>query len=447
VSEQTFQIAFNDGPLAAAPVYTNVGDTTGIKVQGYTVDRGRATERDKVGVGTATVWGLDLSGALDPTNATSPFYAAGATKIDPCHPARVNIFNPVDSTYHPIFTGHVSRLVYRIAPSGEFAYWTFELVDDLDIVSDAEMIPGKAGTAAPEGSEGNCFYAAQQVNDRILALLADAALSVGVVEWPAAKFTVFSGNVAVQKKVYSARTTILTGIDDACDAEIPGVATRYCDRFGVFTFHGRYARFNPADVSYGINRWKVGDVAAFTADPTYVAMSTEFEFDRGKDNLINAALATTQGMSRTIVASQIVVDQPSINKYGARSIGFEDLIVDHGDESAPGPNLAGPDEVKQYGNHWVTNYKTPQNRPGTITFTTEDPGGAHANAWTLMSGVELNDIFQLKTTHNGGGGFADVDHFVEHLHYEGKPGGGKHDVTLTVEVSPRAHYTTNIFAT
>jgi hypothetical protein len=440
--------------LDAAPTWVSLLDVAGVKVQKVTWVRGRSSPRDKVNVGRATIEGKDTTGALDPTNTSSVFWdaIAGATKINPMMQARIEIPNPVTATWVPQFTGYVYNWHYELSETGEWFDFRLDLVDDLQILSDAEVIPGRAGSASVAAEyRGNAVYAAQQVDDRIRAALADAALSAGAYEWPAGRMVIFSGNVAVQQGVYPLKTTILTVIDNACDAEFAGgLATRYIDKAGVFTFHGRYARLNPADVSYGIDTWQVGDMAAFNTNPAVVALSaSQLAFNRSAENLINNALATPKGIKDADIAGQFVHDDPSILKYSARSITFDGLETLRGDESSPGPFLSANAEVKQYGQFWVDNFKKPRDQPETMVFKMEDPASPHAAPTNdFICNCELNDIVHLKTTHPGGGGFDD-DFFLESLDGEAIPSGveGMWDVTLKVEVSPRGYFSVDGFAT
>ena len=65
--------------------------------------------------------------------------------------------------------------------------------------------------------------------------------------------------------------------------------------------------------------------------------------------------------------------------------------------------------------------------------------------WNHLCKCEISDLLTLKTTHPGGGGFSQ-DFYVEGLHYTGRPGTPTVPIVeLSLDVSPRAHYTTNPF--
>jgi hypothetical protein len=265
--------------------------------------------------------------------------------------------------------------------------------------------------------------------------------------------TVYTGNVKGKKKAYAPRSSILQVIDEAVNAEFPGgVATRFIDRNGVFVFHGRLSWFDPEGISaanpgtWDFHTWKIGDGVAWNADPD-VAVISPLKFNRGKDNLINAALATPEGIKDEDIAGQFDSDTTSLHKYGARSIGFEDLITDgHSDGST-----TDLEETKKFSTYWIANYNTPQNRVEQVELRIRDPrSDPKAPAiWDLMCMVDLADAANLTTTHPGGGGFADVPFFVVGVEEEWTPLNKEgvaanslwHDTTVTLDLAPRSYFT------
>lgn len=462
VAVDYFQFAPDHGPLddQADPGFTWVspGDTAGVLIQTFDWERGRPSDVDKVTAGQGTVTIIDKVGALDPTNPNSPWWDSvnGWTKVNPRKPARLQVYNPVSGVFEPVITGHISNIKYVIAETGEYATCTITILDDLELLSRAEVIPGTSAGGTTGAASGNAVYQAQQVDDRLLAAVADASLAYGGTSWPASRIRFASGNVALQQKSYAAKTTLLTVIDDAVDAEFPGVANRYCRRDGLLRFRGRYERFDWQNYTVALggdlNVWNVGDLAAFAVDNTRIVMQNgqesgagPFAFDRSDDNLVNAAYAAPANIKPSAVPGQLAKDTASIQEFGLCSISFEDLIVLHGDESNPGPQLNANDETSQYAGYYVDNRKRPQNRPETLTFGTEDPAGPYANVWAFLTTVELTDVVKLKTTHPGGGGFPDVVHFVESIKGTCKPGPIPL-VSLQVEVSPGGYFSDDQFA-
>ena len=397
-------------------------------VSSYTIDRGRSYELDKNAPGTARVTLIDTTGELDPTNPAYDF--------DPMTPASIALRNPVTAIDSQIFTGYIARLNYDLYQSEDYAVATLELVDGMDVLAAAEMtIAGGYGDVYyndPRDRGDVIYYEADQVANRINQILDETGFPSGLRE-------IFSGNVKLRETVYAPRSPALAGIQDAADGELPGVANFYFQKDGRATFHGRLARFNPNDAQYNIAKRRAGDQAAVTADSTR-ALIFELAFDRDKDKVINAALATPQGISDAAIAGQYVEDAASKATYGTRSISFENLLTSYGYLG----NTIALVETKRYASYYVNNYKTPRNRVNRITFKRLDPSHANAaNVWQILCNVDISDIIRLKTTHQGGG--FDEDFYVEGLHYSCRPLKSTYDdVTLTLDVSPAAYYTTPI---
>src|SRR5581483_4630352 len=161
---------------------------------------------------------------------------------------------------------------------------------------------------------------AQQVDDRIKAALADGG-------WPDSDLlqNIFSGNVIVQDTVYPPRTQILSVIQDAADAEFPDVANFFMSKDGKATFHGRLARFNPS--AYGLGSWACGDLVAFNAASGTTALISSLLFARDKKDIINAAMATPQGIQDPDIRGQFAFDVASLETYGVNSWSAENLLT------------------------------------------------------------------------------------------------------------------------
>ena len=427
-------VAFDSPTLSELPLWTRLDDPAGpFTVSGFSIDRGRSYELDKSGTGTASVTIIDRNASFDPTNASGPF----AGKLNPMKQAAIGLRNPVTGAWSTIFRGFVSRWGYDLYQTEDYNVVTLELVDGMDVLANAEMLPGQGfalewGDFAfnPPGQDGDIwFYQDDQVAYRINQVLDQAG-------WPTGMREVFSGNVSMQESVYSYRTPALQVIQDAADAEFPGVANFYFQKNGYATFHGRQARFRPAVVQYHISTWKAGDIAAVTADPTR-ALIFDLEYDRDKEKIINSALSTPKGMNDAFVSGQRVEDAASISTYGARSISFDNLLTAGG----YAPVTTAEVETAKFATYYVTNYASPRTRVNTITFKRVGPGDQYATRlWALMCGVDISDIIDLKTTHAGGGGFNE-QFYVEGLHYTATPLSIDYvDVELTLDVSPKSHY-------
>lgn len=414
-------VAFNDPWNAINPTWTRLDDPAGVwTVTSWSIDRGRTYELDKTGTGTATVNIIDIQGLFDPTNSTSPFY--GLT--DPLKQAMIALDNPTTGTPTTMFRGFIEDWDYTLDVSAKFMTLQLRLVDALDLFAATEVVPGQHGDTSSSAT-GDVVYLSQPVDDRIRAGLADAG-------WPEGYSTIFTGNVNVQDVVYAPRSSILSVIQDAADAEFPAVANFYIAKTGEPTFHGRLARFNPS--AYGLGSWTCGDTAAASAATTSTAIVSGLSFNRGLANIHNAALVTPQGIADADIAGQLSYDSGSIATYGARTWSAENLITLN--EQVTG-TTANP-ETKKYGDFVVSNNAAPRTRISQITFRPQDPASvAGVATWSLICGVEISDTVTVTTTHPGGGGFNAEPYFVEGVHYDARPlSDTMHEVTLTLDISP-----------
>lgn len=411
----------------------------GVYVTGWKIDRGRSSELDKTQTGTATIELKDFVGAFDPTNTGGPYYGL----LDPMKQAGISLQNPVDDTYGIVFRGFVSEFNYEMDISAKFCNVTIELVDAFDLLSSLELSPTVHGQTAPAGAEGDVYYTgepttAKHVDVRIEDLLTDAA-------WPSLLQDIFSGNVTVQEKIYERRDQALTVLQDAADAEFPGVANIFVSKEGIIRFHGRFARFYPGRVGYGIDTWKAGFNQQAVADST-VAPVAALGFRRSEADIYNACLALPLGVDDGDVPGQMTTDPTSIALYGYRGLSFDSLLTyaGHNDDLT---TTTAAEETKKFSNYYATNYNTPKTRVSKLTFRPVGAGHPNATAlWDLMCGVELGDLISLETNHPGGGGF-DEDFYVEGIHYDADVQGGDTftNVTLELDVSPRSFFDNNPF--
>src|SRR4051812_22778631 len=101
-------VAFDADLLELSPTWTRI-DADAV-VTGWSIDRGRASEVEKTGTGTATVTIVDKAGTFDPTNSSSAFYG----KLNPMKQAAIALYNPVASTWTTIFRGFVAEWLVEI---------------------------------------------------------------------------------------------------------------------------------------------------------------------------------------------------------------------------------------------------------------------------------------------------------------------------------------------
>lgn len=401
-------------------------------VSGWTIDRGRSYELDKNAPGRATITMIDVDGSLDPADPTYDFR--------PGTPGAIALHNPVTDTDHTLFRGWISRYRYMPYPTFGYAMAEVEMLDGLDRLARMEMYgrPGDVlvwGDAAflIDAQDGDVWFDADDtgaaVANRINSVLNSA-------QWPIGLREIFSGNVRLQEVTYPFRTSALTAITDAADAEFPGVANVYCQKTGEFTFHGRLARLNPGDVQYHIRNWNAGDLA--NAGGGTALIFEPFSYGEDIDKVINSCTATPKGIRDADIVGQTVEDAGSIGTYGVGAKSFDNLLTagDHFDD-APA-NVA----TRRIAEFYVTNHAEPRLRVDQLTFKRLPPENEYAeDVWELMCGIDISDIISLWTPS------IVADFFVEGLHYVARPGGEAFDdVTLTVDLSPRSYYNANPWA-
>lgn len=432
--------AFDDATLTADPTWTRV-DTGNWNVETWSIDRGRSDELSQTGTGTAKVTLHDDNGDWDPTNSGGTFYA----RLRPRTQAAIALWNPVDAEWNTLFRGYVTDVTVTPDVTERFTSVTIEMADAFSLFAKTLLRAGTAGGynsvpgAAPPGAEGQVYYQAQNVDDRIKAVLTDAHWNFGTLG------EIFSGNIAMQETVYAPDTQALAALQDAADAEFPGVGNFFVNRQGTATFHGRFARFNPANALYKIAQWKVGDVGAFAADSTTAVVSA-LSFNQSEDNVINSALATPQGVGGTSVAGLLRSDASSIGTFGFCTWSAENLLIagTAGSFSGDAVSVCGT-----YAQYYVDNYKRPQIRIQELSMRTPPP--AHPTStrvWRTMSKVDISDLFYVTTSHVGGGGFAAAGYFVEGVHYVANAHATSYlNVTATFDLSPQANYGTATFGT
>lgn len=430
-------VAFGQGPFATSPDWTRIDDPAGISaVTGYTVRRGRAYMLDETDAGTASISFVDTTGLIDPTNSMGPFYP-----MNPNCPVAICLRNPVTDVAVPLFVGMVQQVPQTFDPTAKVATGTIECADMFAILAKTEVPPGidydDSIPAAPiSNTDGDTRYASQNIDDHIRAVLADGKIPSGLT-------SINSGNVTTQPVVYPAGTTILQALYDAANAEFPGVANIYVDKTGLFTFHGRFARFDPS--AYGAHTWDCGDMTFVNANPGTVPLQT-ITFDRDINKILNAVLYSPQGIADADIAGQLAADATSITDYGQSGDTASNLLTAHGQSDG----FTANEETAKFGQYYVDNFKDAQTHVTQVTFRWLPPSDPNAEAlWNLLCNIEIGDIVNITTSHPGGGGFSALPHFVEGLSYTAAIGPrytgeseGVADITLTVDLSPQAYFET-----
>lgn len=393
-------------------------------VVSFNVDRGRKDEFDKTEAGNGTVTLSARDGTFDPTKAGS--YAA-----KPLRQFAINIAHPFTGVGETVFSGYTEGASYkRRGPRDGYT--------ELTITDGFELLEAAHVPVPDPPSERGCLYAAAHVDDRIKAALADA-------NWPAARTAVATGNVEVQTVMYDPGTSCLEVIQEAADAEFPGVANFFINRKGVATFNGRGIRFTATpETTYPnkVKRWRVGDSGACAADNTLLPIFDMDGIGPSKDMIYNFVVAGPRGAEHRHLVGQKVRDSISIVNYGRRRLELLDLLTLYGTTN----NQDALAETKGFGNYYVDNYSLPHNRIEEIVFhphMDEVSPSTRSSLWTFALQVDIGHIVEVHTIHPGGGGFAGVDFFVEGIHHEAHSLNEKMPWwEMKLDLSPRALYAT-----
>lgn len=460
-----FLIALDDGMKVWAPTWTRI-DSHPSLVTSYTIDRGRSYEMDRTDTGRAVVSIADKDGILDPTNTSGPYFG----KIEPLRQAIIGRRNPVTGTWHTRFRGWIEDWGYEFDPSQRVNRLTVTLVDIFEIFAAIEMQPSMFGDDPPQGTVSSdvvFFNPAEEVRDRMSQVRENAKI-------PAEYVVFFSGNVSLFPTSYSPGETPMTVITECADAEFPGVGNVYTDRFGRLAFHGRRARFTPEDLYDEINdterwdwhTWDLGDRTAVLAGTPETVQLRSFAFERGLAKVINYAMATPLynnqggGLGKDLTPADVkgalvtdainsqgnVTPGSSIDKYGIRSWSAQSLLTSRGWPAG----TYSMTETKKFATYYRDNFKNPQNRVTDVSVRSINPVQADVapKTWEFLSHVDISDAVTVSVGSPGGGGFVLEPFFVEGVHEEVSPlGTDEYDnVTMRLDLSPRAFYTNNPWA-
>ncbi len=432
-------IAFSDGPLVASPTWTRI-DSTNSLVAEIEITAGKQSEFDITETNTATVRLNDRTGDFDPNNATGPYFGAMVGKQ-----IMLQLYNPVTATWFTRFRGVIDKWVYDINPatrSGVSVVSNVEIdcVGVFDFLAGLEMIPGLHGDPTPSGHADTVFWEDGNVDDRIIAMLTGAGIN-------SARYVVFSGNVLVIETLYDGGEAFLVGLRDAADAETPvALANIYEDRFGRFVFHGRQARLDPDTVAadagssaWDFQRFYIGDGAAITGDSNYAQIRPPFQYQVGRDRIVNAALVIPRKESNAVafdrqtIPTLVQADSGSITAFGTHPYTYQDSI--NGGHKTNG-DTASEDLVRS-ALFLIQNYSDPQIRLQSVNVKAIAPGDARAaKVWNVLSKADISDQAVVTVGYVGGDGIDD-QYFIEGFTQTITPLNPAHDmVELSLNLSP-----------
>lgn len=429
--------------LDATPAWT-VFDSI-VKVARIEIHDGRQTNLDQTEAGGGTVFIHDTTGLLDPNNVASPYFGALAG-----HPIAIAVWNPVTSVWVQQARWKIERIGYVIVPvlgaDGKpiVANIQIECVGIFAYLANAEMQVGVAGSVpVPSGSSaGTVVYAAAEVDDRIIGLLADAGV-------PSALYRVFSGNVNVLQSAYDPGDAYLMALREAVDAEQPALGNQYEDREGRYVFHGRESRLDPDTVAAGagaawtFTRWKAGDGTAVAADSAN-AQIREFAYGVPLDRVVNSAIAYPEDIPEADIPGQLQEDAASQTALGIYSWSKTGLIV----ASHKTNGDTGAEQCVKYGDFMISYYSVPMVWVERIGFKSVHPTDARATTtWAFMLGVSISDIVRVSVGYPSGTGVVATDYYVEGRDMTITPLAPTYDlVDLSLNLSPAIEDTLGIFA-
>jgi hypothetical protein len=370
------EIAFDQtGPHDTNPPWTDVTEY----FRGGSGSSGRSFELDRMETGTATIRVGARDGKLDPTNERSElapgwnqFYA---NKVVPMLQIRLSM-----------------------EYAGSVEYWFTGFIEDYDIVRktprDVEVVLQCVdGMALLQMAQVGLYYAPQHVDDRIRAALEDG-------DWPAERTIINTGNVNVQGMDYGDESgntvSVLEVVNDAVDAEL---GTFFCDRRGNAVFRGRGWRIDCPKV-----KAIFGDDIDMQLNPDHLPMrNVELQWSQQEmRNIVTVSAAKPPDAPTALKAyrGQTATDSVNRRRYGPRPWSSTDLIIDR--TLAGGKTFTANEVAQWYARFLLWVFKRPSLRATPLTIRPiTDP-----RLWGAVNRLELGDLVEMRTNHEGGGGLS-----------------------------------------
>ena len=169
---------------------------------------------------------------------------------------------------------------------------------------------------------------------------------------------------ACRDTVYAPRSTVLSVIQDAADAEFPDVANVYISgpreaksatpHPGSLTFHGRFARFNPEGVQYDIRPGSSATTHAAAADDDTVRICRPWSRRSTTRCSTRRRSRPNSNIADADIAGQYVTDTAAVDGKGVRTWSAENLLTAAGDD-----DRTAVEETKLFADYVVDNYATP----------------------------------------------------------------------------------------
>jgi hypothetical protein len=257
----------------------------------------------------------------------------------------------------------------------------------------------------------------------------------------------FEGNVDVNETSYDGDDVILQGLRDAADADFPGAANVYEDRFGRVVFHGLRARFDPEGTAASASNWDFHRWAAATREDvgTGTAQIQSFSYNAPRARIINSyscwPRADENGVDfdRDLIPDMLQTSTSSISTFGYRGDEAPDLIVK---QSYTGTIAA--DWCTTIANFYVSNYDQPRKAVQRLEIKSLRPYDTGASTtWDLMCRADISDAINLTVDEAG---LSNEAFFIDGISVECRPANPDYDfVTITPNLTPASYYGTDVF--
>ena len=421
-------IAETAGPLVAEPTWTRYDNITTCRNYGWDSYAGRQTELDTTDTGNATVYFHDQDGTFRDDDLVG------------CQ-IMLQLYDPFNAVWKPRWRGHIDDINRTLVhvPGYPQADTSLSAVGIFDYLGGVKMLPGVFGD--PGGPADVVFYEDERVDDRFFALLDDANLDTDMQ-------VIFSGNVDVNETLYDPDDVILQACRDAADAEFPGIANFFEDRFGRAAFHGRFARLDPEGTSAPAGGWTFHRFYGATYEDVTagVAEVKDFSYNTPRARIINSYVAYPRAdrngrpFKREEIPDLIRTDATSVTAYGYHGNEAPDLIIKRNFNN----DNSGAVECGLFGDFYVANYATPRKAVQSVVFQSCPPNDPRAEAtWELMTIGDISDAINLTIDEAG---LSDEPYFIDGVAVECRPLNPSYDlVTYTPNLTPASYFGTDVF--
>lgn len=423
-------IAAGGGPLDPEPTWDRYDELDNCRCEGFQSFAGRQSEFDTTDTGNARVFFHDRAGVLNSTDLVGKQIL-------------LQLRNPVTDEWHPRWRGHIDDVVRKTDPFAPLSDTQLVCVGIFDYLGGVKFVPGEMGDVPPAGMNGIVFYEDGPADERAESVLTDAQVDPEM-------YVVFSLNVDVNETLYDVDDVALQALRDVVDADFPGLANVYEDRFGRVCAHGYQSRFDPDTVAAGagdeawdFQRWPCATAPNVT---TGVAQIREFGFNIPRARIINSWVGWPREdengapWDRAGIAAQVRVDTASRDEYGWRGKDAPDLIVKEHKTNGD----TGAEHLQRIAEFYIGNYAEPRRNIQTLTLRSLRPTDARAAAtFEAMCRMDVSDIVEANVAEEG----IDEDFFVEGVDVACRPTGNPSFdwIEVTPNLSPASYYGTNPF--